>query len=1475
MTDSSLKTQIAIEIRTQNSEEIKRLQDVLRQIATSASDGGKQFDAIAEALEKLAQNGGDGIRHLQEQVRKLSDEASGGGDYFKAIATELEKLSLHGSDSIRQLQEQVRQLADGASGGGEQFETIARSLERLGQQSDAIEQVKRLSDAIDDSVTHLGEVKERSDAAQAALAGMLEQLDAADQGSEEMRQFAAQVSNAQIAVENAAQEVDEAEEELQQLREEFEAATSVMMASGAASTSYAQSQENLAKKVGEVAASLDAVKQMAADRDLLNVRAHKDVQKEIEAVRAAYERLAASGKLTSKEMAQAHMKMKEKVRELEASTNGWMESILKAKSALVGVAGSLAGLKAVLGKAVEFESAMADVAKVVEGTDEQLASLASRIKEMSNEMPIAASGLAQMAAAGGQMGVPIEKLETFVQLAAKMGTAFGMSAEQAGDAVAKLSNVFGLPIEQVENLGDAINVLGNTMAAKEADIVEVLKRIGGSAKQFGLSAEQAAALGASMLALGVRAEVAGTGINAILTKLQTASMQGKEFQNALQSMGVSAEQLARDIEANPQHALEQFLKTLSKLEGSARAETLTKLFGIEYQDDVARLIGSLETYEGALANIGDATKVAGAMQEEFNKKNETAEAKIKRLKNTIETLAINLGEAFLPILKGVVGVTGELASGISHLASKFPVLTGLAEFAAGALVSMKGLNVAFLATKTALASLAPVAAVAFGPIGATIAAVAAGASVLGFGLNKLREKTKEARQEQERLAFNARNVAERLDEISKSTGIAVRSEQELNAALKEGRIVFDQASQTFLSAAQAQENMARSAATSADSIKTLGEKARQGAGEIMTAFQQAAAGGEKLEKALKKLPKALDMKAGAEGVAAFALALDELAQKNELLEKGAKLTAAQVSEAWKQAIEGMNAGNIGVLIENLKEAERQGALTAEQLAAAFDGIAGAALDRLGANAAQALGKVSKEARKAIDDLDAVMNTMLLTGMEAEKAGRAMEAAFAAAIPKADSLAAIKELEQRLLAAKDAGLMSERAFSSMSAALDGMKEALDPVNQLEGALKKLGVEMTKTWGGMSSGAKDAIKSVKEVMGIIAKTGETGKKAGNTIKEAFMAALQKMDSLEALAAFKEELQKAYEAGKLTTGQMNELTAAISQQEAALHQNSEAVKSTVAYIENMTRIAEEAKAALNDAGGGEGWTRAASAARDYADAASEAGEASAQAAEASENAGHVSYGTWWDATIAASDYAEAASEAALRATGFAGKVALGAGAIADMNNQLREAAHSYITMMEGFDRQMQQIASSQSGAARGVEDLQMRLLQLNGSEEQIAEARAAREKMQLEREIKMLEIERSRAAFLGDSATVQQLDEELKLMGEQQKLLDKIHKEEARQRKEAAKEKERQEKEAKRREREEKKKAEEAAGNGSGGDTGASKSAGGGGSSGGGSSPQTKNSTINLGGITINGGGISDPAKFAKLLEPELKKLQRLSA
>lgn len=437
--------------------------------------------------------------------------------------------------------------------------------------------------------------------------------------------------------------------------------------------------------------------QVAKGREVLNLIPHAKIEQEIRKARQAYDDFKKSGKLTGTELAQAHLKMEQQVAELAHKTNGWAEALGSVKYELAGFATGAAGLVAASKQAIEFESAMADVKKVVDVSDDEFAQLSDRIKQLSTELPISAEGLAAIAAQAGQLGIAGNDIEAFTLLAAKMGTAFNMLPEQAGEAIAKLKNVFQIPIGEVESLGNAINTLGNNTAAKEKDIVDAMTRIGGTARQFGLVTEEAAALSAAFIALGKPPEVAATGINALLSKLQTAEVGSKSFREGLDALGISAEQLAADVRDKPQKALLEFLHTLERLDGKSRAETLTRMFGIEYQDDIALLVGSLGDYEKALGLVADRQATSGALDREFQERMKTTQAQLERLSNAVEVIAINLGEVFLPAIASVAEGLITAAAAVGEFIDKFPELSAAAAVVGTIAAGVAGLRVAFSA----------------------------------------------------------------------------------------------------------------------------------------------------------------------------------------------------------------------------------------------------------------------------------------------------------------------------------------------------------------------------------------------------------------------------------------------------------------------------------------------------------------------------------------------------------------------------------------------------------------------------------------------------------------------------------------------------------------------------------------------------------------------------------------------------------
>src|SRR5690606_12533606 len=98
-------------------------------------------------------------------------------------------------------------------------------------------------------------------------------------------------------------------------------------------------------------------------------------------------------------------------------------------SALIGI-GILAPLALATKQAIDFESAMADVAKVANvkiGTTE-FEKLGDSAKKLSIDLAVSANDAAELMAGLAQGGVAIQDLDRISQLAGRVGVAFGISA---------------------------------------------------------------------------------------------------------------------------------------------------------------------------------------------------------------------------------------------------------------------------------------------------------------------------------------------------------------------------------------------------------------------------------------------------------------------------------------------------------------------------------------------------------------------------------------------------------------------------------------------------------------------------------------------------------------------------------------------------------------------------------------------------------------------------------------------------------------------------------------------------------------------------------------------------------------------------------------------------------------------------------------------------------------------------------------
>jgi TP901 family phage tail tape measure protein len=390
--------------------------------------------------------------------------------------------------------------------------------------------------------------------------------------------------------------------------------------------------------------------------------------------------------------------------------------------------GLFRAIKAPVMAAVEFESAMADVRKVVDfETPEAFAKMGSDIVEMSTRIPIAAKGLAEIVAAAGQAGMAGDELLQFAEMAAKVGVAFDMSSGEVGTALAKIKTQLAFTVGETSALADAINHLSNTSASSAPDIVNYMKRVAATGEIYGFTAEQTAAIGSAMIAAGAEAEVAATSFRNMGRALAKGGEATERQRKAFGRLGLDTVKVAKQFNEDAVGTVRDVLTRINELPEHLRANAISEIFGDEARA-LAPLVGQIELYDKAIASVAAQANYLGSSQKEYDARAATTANSMQLFANKATAAGIAIGGALLPALNDIMDALGPvimaaakfaennprltqtvvaLAAGlvalrVASLAARFGLLWMRGGFLSAAIVGLKGVGAAANGTGTAL-----------------------------------------------------------------------------------------------------------------------------------------------------------------------------------------------------------------------------------------------------------------------------------------------------------------------------------------------------------------------------------------------------------------------------------------------------------------------------------------------------------------------------------------------------------------------------------------------------------------------------------------------------------------------------------------------------------------------------------------------------------------------------------------------------
>lgn len=360
------------------------------------------------------------------------------------------------------------------------------------------------------------------------------------------------------------------------------------------------------------------------------------------------------------------------------------------KTAAVGAA-TLAPVAAAVKSYSSLEDAMKGVAKQVNGLRDDSGNRTPQYEEMqraimdaSEKLPMAngAVDYAALVEGGARMGVansddPWQKqkadLLAFASMAAKASVAFELPADQLSESLGKIAGLYKIPTQNIEQLGDAINYLDDNAKSKGSDIIDVLQRVGGLASQ--LDYKQAAALGSTFLTLGTPAEVAASATNAMVRELSIATVQGKNFMQGLDALGLSAEKVQKSMSVDAMGTIISVLEASKKLAPDQQVANLTQIFGKEFGDDAQKLANNLPELRRQI-ELTQGAAAKGSMNRESDINKASLSAQWQLTKTGAVNAFSSAGETLREPLMDIMLTVSKVVGSVRRWVEANPVLVG-------------------------------------------------------------------------------------------------------------------------------------------------------------------------------------------------------------------------------------------------------------------------------------------------------------------------------------------------------------------------------------------------------------------------------------------------------------------------------------------------------------------------------------------------------------------------------------------------------------------------------------------------------------------------------------------------------------------------------------------------------------------------------------------------------------------------------
>lgn len=404
-------------------------------------------------------------------------------------------------------------------------------------------------------------------------------------------------------------------------------------------------------------------------------RSYNELKIAVEQGRAALANMRTTTEQEKKEFDALAKSVKEadiQMKQLAGSSKATATSFEKAWSRLktyiglyVGAAVAMQKIVATMGDLMELSDKMGEVRKTTGFTADEVGRLSASLAKMDTRTTL--TGLMELSAVAGQLGLKTEQdVRGFTEAANMLMVALPEMGKEGATAMLKVALATG-EIDRIREqmqkgliegsdavsvamtkIGSTIDSLRANSAAAAPAITDFVKRVGAVGAQSGITIDQVAALGSTVDALGMRVEMSATALSRMIPAIKNNAFEISK------AIGVTPETIRGLFDAG--RGMEAILMILQHMKDSGADEDgIERMLGMGGMADIMKDLNQQGAragivFAGLSQNVDELRRQLGvaknayeeniAIQNEYNKMNETTAAKWERLKNEFEEMFV-------------------------------------------------------------------------------------------------------------------------------------------------------------------------------------------------------------------------------------------------------------------------------------------------------------------------------------------------------------------------------------------------------------------------------------------------------------------------------------------------------------------------------------------------------------------------------------------------------------------------------------------------------------------------------------------------------------------------------------------------------------------------------------------------------------------------------------------------------------------